>query len=190
MSEILGKVFGFLGGGIGNKIVDTVAGQFPEKLSEAEKERLKNVIIEATRKHEFEMLQLVQEEQIMITERVKELEGSAEEIVQHGFAGKIIFFLRGIQRPIWSFAVMWLDLMVFSGKWKIQLQYGVEGRAIACPMPKDTGSILADFVNGANSPEQIWLMFWILNFAVLGFLFGDVFISLVPKITGLFRRRK
>jgi hypothetical protein len=147
------KVINFISGGIGEKIIETVREYFPPALSEADRVKIEVAIREASRQHELRLIALAQREQQAFDQRVKELEGTAADLRQFGFIGKIVIFLRGIQRPIWGFFVLYLDLMVFSGRWEFR---GVESGGASGALPLDLLSA-----------------FWVVNFLVLGFLFGE-----------------
>ena len=147
------KVTDFLTGGIGSSIVDKVLKQFPDKLSESEKVDIQRAVMEATREHELKLLELAKEQDEDFNTRVKELEGTASDLKHFGVLGKLIVFLRGAQRPIWGYFVIYMDFMVFSGKWKME------------EFVKSVG----DNTIGTNIESA----FWVINFLVLGFLFGE-----------------
>ena len=150
--SLFGKVVDFLSGGIGEKIVDTVKDYFPPKLSESERLKLEEVIRKASREHELKLLQLAQEEQALFDQRIREMEGTAKDLQKFGKLGEIVVFLRGMQRPIWGFFVLYLDYAVFmQNKWP---------NAATTEIAKDVG---LDFQSA----------FWMINFLVLGFLFGE-----------------
>ena len=69
-----------------------------------------------------------------------------------GWLGRIVIFLRGAQRPIWGYFVLVMDIMVFSGRWNLVK--------------------LAEQTKTASMVD-IQSAFWIINFLVLGFLFGE-----------------
>ncbi len=142
----LSKVAKFLAGdGVGVKIVDTVAKRFPPNLSDKEKADIQQTILTATHEQHVELLQLAQQDEQAFNDRIRDMEGTAKDLQQFGIIGKIIIFLRGLQRPLWGFGVLYLDFMVFSGQW----------------------TILDD------SASDTTKVFWIINFLVLGFLFGE-----------------
>ena len=147
------KVIEFVSGGIGEKIVDTVKEYFPPKLTEAERMQLEQVIRQAARQHELQLLALAQEEQIEFTQRIKAMEGTAKDLQAFGVLGKAVVFMRGMQRPVWGFFVLWMDINVFSGKWKLS-----------------SATIMSD---GTTLPMSLESAFWLINFLVLGFLFGE-----------------
>lgn len=153
------KFLDFISGGIGGKIVDAVASHFPPNMSELDKEKLKIAITEAAREHELSLIRLAQEEQEEFNQRIKDLEGTAADLNNSGWPGRIIIFLRGAQRPIWGFVVLFLDLKVFSGSWKLQDMSGLS----------------------SSTGMDIQSAFWLINFLVLGFLFGErAVLNIIP----------
>ncbi len=148
---IFDKIFDFVSGGMGGKIVEAVASHFPPSMNEAEREQVKMAIAQATRDYELQLLQLGQKEAEAFNNRIKDLEGTAADLNAAGFFGRVILFLRGAQRPIWGFAVLVLDFMVFSGQWRI------------AAAGSSTGATSLDLQSA----------FWMINFLVLGFLFGE-----------------
>lgn len=147
-----GKVVEFLSGGIGEKIVDTVKDYFPPKLSESERMKLEEVIRKAAREHELQLLTLAQQEQQQFDDRIREMEGTAKDLQQFGKLGELVVFLRGMQRPIWGFFVLYLDYAVF-----------VQNKWPTVEIEQAAGSVGLDFQSA----------FWMINFLVLGFLFGE-----------------
>ena len=151
--SIFGKLMDFVSGGVGGKIVDTIAAQFPPDMSEKEKEEMKLVIAKATHEYELELIRLAQQEQAAFDKRVMEMEGTASDLNQAGLLGKTVLFLRGLQRPTWGFAVLYMDFKVFSGEWNVVQSAQQSGEIV--------GSL------------DLQSAFWIINFLVLGFLFGE-----------------
>jgi hypothetical protein len=79
-------------------------------------------------------------------------------------------WLREAQRTIWGYALLILDFFVFSGHWDLV------ARARQLGTGADAGA--ATIVGG-----DLLAAFWIVNFLVLGFLFGESAISnLLPQL--------
>lgn len=150
--SFFGKVVDFLSGGVGEKIIDAVQDYFPAKLSEGERMKLEEAIRKAARKHELKLIELAQLEQQAFDDRIKEMEGTAKDLQQFGVFGQLVVLLRGMQRPIWGFFVLYLDYAVFiQNKWP------------TVDIDKTASQVGLDFQSA----------FWIINFLVLGFLFGE-----------------
>jgi len=145
--SVFNKILDFVSGGIGEKIVETIQGQLPPRMSEADKKKVEEAVRQAARQHEVQLLALAQSEEQEFNNRIRDLEGTANDLNSAGIFGRIIIFLRGAQRPLWGYFVLILDIMVFSGKWQLA--------------GKEAGGL--DLVN----------VFWVINLLVLGFLFGE-----------------
>jgi len=156
----------FLTGGLGSKIIDTVLAQFPGQLSDDQKAAITAAIVKATREHELTLLNLANEQDNEFNSRIKEMEGTAGDLMQFGVIGKVIVFLRGLQRPLWGFAVMVMDFNVFSGEWNLA----------------DLSKSVGENVVGTNVESA----FWLINFLVLGFLFGErAMKNVLPLLKGI-----
>lgn len=118
VSNIFTKAIDFLSGGLGSKIVDTVAARFPPSMSEGEKAALSMAISEEANKQTNEAAKLINEAQKEFNTRIKDMEGTAKDLKSISFIGPIVIFLRGCQRPVWGYSTLYMDLMVFSDKWK------------------------------------------------------------------------
>lgn len=116
------KVTNFLTGGIGGKIVDKVLAQFPDKLSEADKATIQAAVTEATREHEKELLQLAHQQDVEFNQRIKDMEGTAKDLQQFGWLGRIVVFFRGMQRLVWGYGTLYINFMWLSGKWELEAQ--------------------------------------------------------------------
>lgn len=128
--------------------------EFPDPLTPEQKANIQASILEASREYELKLLTIANQEENDFNTRVQQLEGTASDLKQFGFIGKVIIFLRGLQRPVWGFSVLIMDLMIFSGHWNL----------------KDVVSVVGtDTVVGQNIESA----FWMINFLVLGFLFGE-----------------
>ena len=166
MGSLFSKVIDFITGGVGSKIVDKVLAQFPDKLSNADRSALERAVSEATREHELKLLELAKEHEEIFNTRVRELEGTASDLQRFGVFGSLVIFLRGLQRPLWGYSVLVLDFMVFSGKWKL-------------------GDLVTS-VDGNTIGQNIESAFWVINFLVLGFLFGErAMKNVLPLIKGI-----
>jgi len=138
-------------GEVGKRIVDTVAGQFPEKMSDLEKSQMEIAVMKIVNEEKDKALARWNEQEEIFYERIKAMEGTASDLLQLPVIGRIVIFLRGIQRPLWGFLVLYMDLMIFSGKWSIS--------RIAAANPE----IAPDLVS----------LIWLINLVVLAFLFGE-----------------
>ena len=126
-----------------------------------EKENLKRAMTKLLHDQEMEIQRFTLEAEQEFNTRIRELEGTASDLKQFGWIGKIVLFLRGLQRPLWGYGVVYMDFMVFSGKWNIE------------------------------EDSQMQSAFWIINFLVLGFLFGERAIkNVAPLIKSMTEKKQ
>ena len=117
MSNLLSKAADFFSGGLGTAIVDGVKSYFPPSMSEAEKAELSMRINESANKQANEAARIVNEERAEFNQRIKDMEGTAKDLKSIPIVGPLVIFLRGCQRPVWGYATLYMDFMVFSGNW-------------------------------------------------------------------------
>ena len=152
--------------GLAETVVNTVAGQFPEKMSESEKKQLEVEIQKLVHQREIETMKAWNEQESNFQNFTKEMEGSVSDLKAIPIIGSIIIFLRGAFRPLMAYGVLYTDIMVFSGSWNIQLMTGV----IA---------------------PQVMSLLWVVNLIVLTFYFGERAIkNLSPIIEKMFMGNK
>lgn len=155
------KISKFIGGNIGQFAKDaaSIVDRFVQ--TKDEKSEIKRALIELAHKQEMEVQEKIFEAEHEFNERIKDMEGTAKDLNQSGWAGKFVLFLRGAQRPLWGYAVIYMDFMIFSGRWAI---------------PEEN--------------PQLQNAFWIINFLVLGFLFGERAVKNVgPLVAQMFQKK-
>jgi len=116
--SLFNKVTDFLTGGMGSVIVDTVKDYFPPSMSEPDKAELAARITRAVNEQANKAALIANEAQSEFNQRIKDMEGTANDLKTIRFVGPIVIFLRGCQRSVWGYATLYMDFMVFSGSWK------------------------------------------------------------------------
>lgn len=145
------KIGAFIGKGFLKDVGDVVDRFVTTK---DEKEEMKRMMAELVHRQEMELQKFSLEAEQEFNQRVKDLEGTAKDLNQAGWIGRVVLFIRGAQRPLWGYFVGVMDFMVFSGQWSL----------------------------GDN--QQMESAFWIINFLVLGFLFGERAVKNVAPLVG------
>lgn len=158
--NLFNKIAGFFSG---DKGIITQAADVVDRFvtTGAEKELAKRELMQIMHTKEIELRQIAAEEKAEFNKRIHDLEGTAKDLIQAGWLGKIVLFARGAQRPVWGFAVLALDFAVFSGQYSLP-----EG-------------------------GQMESTFYIINLLVLGFLFGERAVkNVAPLITNYLKSKK
>lgn len=89
-------------------------------------------------------------------QKIKDLEGTATDLKGYGWVGSFIILLRGAFRPLMSYAMAYVDVMVFSGRWDL---------------PEE---------------EQIVSAFWMINLVIFVFYFGERSIKNITPLIGAY----
>ncbi|MDG9666728.1 hypothetical protein ONV78_03195 [Hahella sp. CR1] len=119
--SLLSKVVDVVTGGLADRAYQVVKDYFPPDMSEAQRANVQLALqnLELEKKRQAEQARQAAEKQL--TERIKELEGSAKDLLRLPILGPLMLFLRGCQRPVWGFATLYLDWMWFSA-WTLDEQ--------------------------------------------------------------------
>lgn len=149
--SLLKDVVEFATGGAGKVLWDTVEQYFPTPES---KLQAKLAFDEAAAKQEKQQLDSALAFADSLNERIAQQEGTAADLRAVPFVGPALICLRGAQRPVWGYAVLYMDYMVYSRQWQIS------------PVDQEQAAV-----------------FYVINFLVLGFLFGErAIINVLPLV--------
>jgi hypothetical protein len=112
--SIFQKLLNGVTGGFVSTAVDTFKDYFPPDMSaeqiadlELRTQKLKSDIQQQT-----DDAANVAEE--LLTNRIAQLEGTASDLKSVPIVGPLVLFLRGLQRPLWGYATLFMDYMWFS----------------------------------------------------------------------------
>lgn len=158
-SAILGNLVSKFGGSLLSGVKDTIMAYFPPDMTEGEKAKLEMKVQSALDKREAEIRESLAAEIAQFDNRIERQEGTAKDLMQMPFIGRIIIFFRGCQRPLWGFFTLYMDYKVLSNSWQI------------------------------DSDSRYQFMVIMINLLVLGFLFGErTLINLQPLIMKILDR--
>lgn len=138
------EVADFFAGGTASVIMDGVKSYFPPKMSDTEKANLEIGIKKMNADIEMSLKEVALKEDVEFNKRIKDMEGTASDLKTIWGIGHIIILARGAQRPIWGLSTLYMDYQVFSGAWP-----------------------------GIMDDTQLKTLLIVINFLVLGFLFGE-----------------
>jgi len=112
--SILSKVADFVGGGLFKEIKEGVMSYFPPDMTPQQKAETELNLQKFLHQKEIEASSIVAESAKQLDKRIESQEGTASDLKQLPFIGRIILFLRGLQRPLWGFFTMYLDFKWFT----------------------------------------------------------------------------
>jgi len=133
---------------VGLKVLDTIIGRFPEKMSDEDRHQAEIEVMKIVNEKEIEALKQWNEQERNFQKFITDMEGTSAALKQMPIIGRAILFLRGAFRPLMAFGIAYTDLQVFSGGWNLQE------------------------VGGAQA-DQVWSLLYVINFLVIGFYFGE-----------------
>lgn len=115
--SLIDKVASLFGGGLVDSVLKTVEKYLPPDMSPSEKAEMELELQRMAFEKQKQADAMMADAERRVTERISLLEGTATDLRSIPFIGPIMLFMRGAQRPVWGFAVLYADMMWFSGKW-------------------------------------------------------------------------
>ena len=105
----LSKITDFVGGSLFKEIKDGVMSYFPPDMTPQQKAEAERDIQEFLHRKQIEANQILNDSAKQLDKRIAEQEGTASDLKSIPWLGRPILFLRGLQRPLWGFATMYMD---------------------------------------------------------------------------------
>ena len=117
--SLLDKISGLFGCSLVNSVLDTVKAYLPPGMTPQQEAELKLELERLAFEKQKQADAMMADAERQVTERISLLEGTATDLRSVPVIGPIMLFMRGAQRPVWGFAVLYADIMWFSGKWGV-----------------------------------------------------------------------
>lgn len=114
---LLSKITDLFGGSLVETVVNTIEKYLPPDMSPQEKAQLTLDLERLAFEKQKQADQVATDAEARLTERASLLEGTATDLRAVPIIGPILLLLRGVQRPVWGFAALYMDIMWFSGSW-------------------------------------------------------------------------
>lgn len=112
---MLSKITDFVGGSLFKEIKDGVMEYFPPDMTPQAKAEAEMKIQEFLHKKQLDANAILNESANQLNQRIAEQEGTAKDLKTIPVLGAFIIFLRGVQRPLWGFATLYMDNKWFFG---------------------------------------------------------------------------
>ena len=113
--SVLEKLTNFVTGDLFGEIKDGVMAYFPPDMSPQQKAEAELNVAKLLHQKELDANKMLSESSAQLDKRIKEQEGTASDLKSIPVLGTIIIFLRGLQRPMWGFATIYMDNEWFFG---------------------------------------------------------------------------
>lgn len=117
--SLIDKVASLFGGGLVDSVIKTVEKYLPPDMSQSEKAAMELELQRMAFEKQKQADAMMADAERRVTERISLLEGTATDLRSVPVIGPVMLFMRGAQRPVWGFAVLYADMMWFSGKWGV-----------------------------------------------------------------------
>ncbi len=112
--SLLTKITDVVGGSLFGSVKELITDYFPPDMSPEKKVELQRKIDEMEFKKQIAILEAAADAEKTLNQRITEQEGTASDLKQLPIVGRIVLFLRGLQRPMWGFFVMYIDFEWFT----------------------------------------------------------------------------
>jgi hypothetical protein len=112
--SLLTKITDVVGGSLFGSVKELITDYFPPDMSPEKKAELQRKIDEMEFKKQIAILEAAADAEKTLNQRIAEQEGTASDLKQLPIVGRIVLFLRGLQRPMWGFFVMYIDFEWFT----------------------------------------------------------------------------
>lgn len=110
---ILSKLTEFVSGGLFGEIKDVAKTWWPPDMSEAEKAEKEFQLQQFLDAKQQRLENLLGKASEQLDKRIAEQEGTAKDLKTIPVLGHLIIFLRGVQRPLWGYATLYMDYRWF-----------------------------------------------------------------------------
>lgn len=107
--SVLAGIKSFLGGGLGEELVGFIRDRWPAKMSEEDKMQAELALTQFAHAKEVQLIELGLQQDQQQKEFTISMEGTAKDLQQFGFLGRVIIFARGMFRPVFAYFTMYLD---------------------------------------------------------------------------------
>lgn len=111
--SFLSKVTDFVGGSLFKELKEGVMAYFPPDMTPAQKMEAEMKVQQFLHQKELEANKILNESAQQLDKRISEQEGTASDLKAIPILGTLILFLRGVQRPLWGFATLYMDFKWF-----------------------------------------------------------------------------
>lgn len=114
LAGLASKLTKLISGGLVDKVVDTAVKYFPPDVSPEQKQQFALECRQLELKYAQQQQHLINQAEALLTQRISQLEGTAQDLLALPVIGRLLLFLRGAQRPVWGFATLYLDWCWFA----------------------------------------------------------------------------
>ncbi len=116
---MLDKIANVLSGSLFGEVKDLVKTYFPPDMTAEQKAQLEIELVKLELTKQAQINEALASSERAITERISQMEGTAQDLRAVPIVGPIVIFFRGMQRLVWGYGTFAADFLWFSGKWTL-----------------------------------------------------------------------
>jgi hypothetical protein len=117
--SIFKQLTDMVGGSLFKEVKETVMAYWPPEIAPEKRMEMQLKLEEAETNKRAQLAAAMASAEQAVTDRAALLEGSAQDLRAIPIVGPLVLFLRGLQRPVWGYAVLYGDGMWFMGQWEL-----------------------------------------------------------------------
>lgn len=114
---VLAKVTDFIGGSLFKEIKDGLISYFPPDMSPQQKAEFELGVEKFLNDKQIAANQILNDAAAQLDKRIREQEGTAKDLLAMPVLGRLVLFMRGLQRPLWGFSTLVMDFKWFFGSY-------------------------------------------------------------------------
>ena len=112
--SIFAKITDIVGGSLFGGVKDLITDYFPPDMNPQKKAELQERLTRLEMEKTVAINSALADAEKTLNQRIAEQEGTASDLKQLPVIGRVVLFLRGLQRPLWGFFAMYLDFYWFT----------------------------------------------------------------------------
>ena len=116
---MLDKIANVLSSGLFGEVKDLVKSYFPPDMSAEQKAAMELELQRIELTKQAQINEALASSEAAITNRIAQLEGTAQDLRSIFILGPVVIFLRGLQRLVWGYGTFAANFLWFSGQWKL-----------------------------------------------------------------------
>ena len=114
--KILSEITNFVGGSLFKEIKEGLMSYFPPSMTQQERAEVELKLQSFLHDKQMDAHRILNDSANQLNKRIAEQEGTASDLKAIPILGSVIIFLRGVQRPLWGFATLYMDNKWFFGE--------------------------------------------------------------------------
>jgi len=112
--NIFAKISNAIGGSLFGEVKEMITDYFPPDMNPQQKAELQEKLARLEMEKTNSINSALADAEKTLNQRIAEQEGTASDLKQLPVIGRVVLFLRGLQRPLWGFFAMYLDFFWFT----------------------------------------------------------------------------